>query len=164
MTRWKLTFIKISLMVCLLVLAKFILFKNSPGFYRSYFKSEYHSGIAREGWKKANLKPFATIQLFSRSRVLRTSYKVDNIGGNILGFVPVGFLICFLVGGRFRAIKVYLWVSFISFFFEATQLVTGFGVFDIDDLILNSFGGLLGILFYTITRSLFPAEEAHVAA
>mgnify|MGYP003331097978 CR=1 FL=1 len=110
--------VKILLVGCLLVLARFILFKKPLSYYSSYFHYEYSSRTIKKGWENANFKPFATIQLFSRSRVLRTAYKVDNIGGNIIGFIPVGFLLCFLVSGRYRAAKVYLLVTVTSLFFE----------------------------------------------
>ena len=150
--------VKILLFGCLLVLARFILFKKPVSYYKNYFRHEYSSRTIKKGWENANFKPFATIQLFSRSRVLRTSYKVDNIGGNIIGFIPIGFLLCFLVRSRYRAVIVYLLVTFTSLFFEVTQLLTGLGAFDVDDLILNSFGGLLGMFFFLIVRPLFAAD------
>lgn len=141
-----------ALGLCLMILAKFILFKNTTSYYKRYFRDQYHSGVIRQGWKRANLTPFATIRHFFKSKRLRTEYKVDNIGGNILGFMPLGFLIGYIRVNRQKILAVLLCVLGISLFFEVTQLLTGLGAMDIDDIILNVLGGLLGFLFYRVSR------------
>lgn len=141
-----------ALGLCLMILAKFILFKNTTSYYKRYFRDQYHSGVIRQGWKRANLTPFATIRHFFKSKRLRTEYKVDNIGGNILGFMPLGFLIGYIRVNRQKILAMLLCVLGISLFFEVTQLLTGLGAMDIDDIILNVLGGLLGFLFYRVSR------------
>jgi len=78
-----------------------------------------------------------------------------NIGGNVLGFVPVGFLLAVLLFRTGRIFKATLTVFLISLFFETIQLYTGLGVFDVDDLFLNTLGGLLGSLLFLILELLF---------
>ena len=48
----------------------------------------------------------------------------------------------------------------ISLLFELFQLYTGIGVFDVDDLLLNTCGGMIGYLLYKIARRLMtePGE------
>ena len=138
----------VLLVCCLLVLTKYILFKRSPEYYKNYFAHEYNRKVIRDGWKHANLKPFSTIYLFYRSKRLREEYKYDNIGGNIVGFVPLGILLpaLFFVFRSFWRIAL---TSFcISLLFETTQLLTGLGSFDVDDIILNTTGGILGYIVY----------------
>lgn len=144
----------LALVLWLLLLAKFILFKKAPSYYWSYFSTRYEWGIVKKSWNSANWVPFATIRRFYNSNRLRTSYKVDNIGGNILGFIPLAFLLCHLYAKDSRYRKTFFTTALISLGFEGVQLVTALGVFDIDDLILNTFGGLLGIGFFSVTRSL----------
>lgn len=154
----------VLLLVFLLVLTKVILFKGSPGYYKNYFRTTYHSYTIAEGKRKANFKPFATIKLFYESRRLNMEYKVNNLLGNILLFIPLGFLLPLLVK-RFRNFFLILFTGFLlSLFYECTQLITGIGVFDVDDMILNTSGTLVGIIIFYILKSLFssPGEKKSV--
>jgi glycopeptide antibiotics resistance protein len=133
------------LLACLAVLAKFILFKKSPRYYRHYFRYEYAHYKISEGKKNANIVPFKTIKLMQSDR-LSEEYRTDNIAGNIVGFIPLGILFPLLFGGLRRLWRTTLMVFLVSLGFEVTQLVTGIGIFDIDDLILNVAGGIIGYL------------------
>ncbi|MEO5564388.1 MAG: VanZ family protein, partial [Chitinophagaceae bacterium] len=126
----------ILLLGCLMVLAKFILFKKSPRYYKRYFLNEYAHYDISEGKKKANIVPFKTIKLMQNER-LKEEYRVDNLAGNIVGFIPLGVLLPLLFVGLRRLWRTTAIVFLISLAFETTQLVTGLGIFDIDDLILN---------------------------
>jgi glycopeptide antibiotics resistance protein len=142
------------LVCCLLVLTKYILFKRSPEYYKNYFAHQYNRKVIGDGWKHANLKPFSTIYLFYRSKRLREEYKYDNIGGNIIGFMPLGILLPALFFSLKSIWRVAL-VSFcISLVFETTQLLTGLGSFDVDDIILNTAGGILGYIVYLALKKI----------
>ncbi len=138
----------ILLISCLLILTKYILFKKSPHYYKNYFAHQYSRKVIKDGWKHANLKPFSTIFLFYKSKRLREEYKYNNIGGNIIGFIPLGVLLPVLFLS-FRSIwKIMLVCFFLSLLFETTQLLTGLGSFDVDDIILNTAGGIGGYIVY----------------
>ena len=67
--------------------------------------------------------------------------------GNILLFVPYGFFIA--VASRFRGFfKTVCSGCLLSLGVEVFQLFTKVGSFDVDDLFLNTIGGLLGYLVY----------------
>lgn len=71
-----------------------------------------------------------------------------NVIGNMLMFIPFGFLISYFL----KLEKPYsiIILSFItSVTIEVTQLLIG-RVFDIDDIILNVIGGLIGFLLFYI--------------
>ncbi len=71
-----------------------------------------------------------------------------NVIGNMLMFIPFGFLISYFL----KLEKPYLIIilSFItSVTIEVTQLLIG-RVFDIDDIILNVIGGFIGFLLFYI--------------
>jgi glycopeptide antibiotics resistance protein len=143
----------IGLLICFLVLTKYILFKKSPRYYKHYFAHEYPNYSVKKGWEQANFKLFSTIRLFSSDKV-RAEYSYKNIGGNIIGFLPVGILLPLV----FPAIRNF-WqltglVFCISLFFEMIQLFTGVGVFDVDDLLLNTIGGLAGYILLIAARRL----------
>jgi len=144
-------FLWLGLLFCILVLSKYILFKKSPRYYKHYFVHEYKKYTVKEGWEHANLKPFSTIRLFSSKRV-STEYSYKNIGGNIIGFIPLGILLPFL----FPVLRRFVWLTgtvfLLSLLFETTQLIAGIGVFDVDDLILNTAGGILGYILYAVSK------------
>jgi glycopeptide antibiotics resistance protein len=150
----------IGLLFCLLVLSKFILLKKGPRYFKNHFTRDYKQYTVEDGWEHANLVPFHTIKLFSSKRVT-TEYSRQNIGGNIIGFIPLGILLPIVFSVLTNAWKVSFVVLGISLLFEATQLFTGVGVFDVDDLILNTTGGLIGYLLYVAGRYLVK-DEAQV--
>ena len=147
----------LALLGCMLVLTRYILFKKGPGYYKHYFTHEYKHYDINDGWKHANLKPFSTIRLFSSNRV-STEYSTKNIGGNIVGFIPLGFLLPLLFVRVKNFFAVTGIVFFISLLFETTQLVAGIGVFDVDDLILNTAGGVIGYLLYAVFRRIAATQ------
>lgn len=151
-----------GLLFCMIILSKYILFKKSPSYYKRYFTYEYKRYHVKEGWEAANLKPFSTIRLFSSKRV-SAEYSYKNIGGNIIGFIPLGILLPLLFPFLRRFLLLTSAVFLISLLFETTQLVGGIGVFDVDDLILNTAGGMLGYILYAIARWLVNIQTPKVA-
>lgn len=134
----------------LLLLTRNILFKKKLSYYRQYFRNEYRHYKVSDGWKLANTKPFHTIQLFYNSRNLSTDYKANNLLGNIIGFFPLGLLLPFLLPW-FRNVFIITGAGFLlSLFYECTQLYFGLGVFDVDDLILNTTGCLAGYIVFKL--------------
>jgi glycopeptide antibiotics resistance protein len=116
--------------------------------------------VISDGWKHANLKPFSTIYLLYRSKRLRQEYKYDNIGGNIIGFMPLGILLPALFFA-FRGFWRVALISFcISLLFETTQLLTGLGSFDVDDIILNTTGGIVGYIVYLGLKKIMRDNDA----
>lgn len=75
------------------------------------------------------------------------SYKfMKNVVGNILLFVPFGFFVSYYLNTK-KAITPTFISLIVSFSAEAIQYYIG-RVFDIDDIILNVFGGFLGYLLF----------------
>ena len=74
-----------------------------------------------------------------------------NIGGNLLAFAPMGFFFPLLFGGRIKTLKGFILLMTITVSaVELTQFLTGTGVADIDDVILNVLGA---VIIYGITRA-----------
>ena len=136
------------LIICMLVLAKFILFKRPPHYYKDFFIGNHNEEVIKKGWKKANLTPFSTILFMYR---LGSGYFYKNVVGNIVGFVPVGILLPLLFVRLRSWWKTTGTIFLISLLFETTQLITGWGLFDVDDMILNTAGGWIG--FYIFLRN-----------
>lgn len=93
-------------------------------------------------WSTSNFIPFKEIfryQLFSSS-----FYK--NVMGNLIMFMPYGFFISYFL--KLDKKKIALFMSLlVSLTIEITQLLIG-RVFDVDDILLNVLGGLLGYYIY----------------
>ena len=138
-----------------LLLSKEILFKKGgPRYYRQYFERDYRRYSVRQGWQKANTVPFRTIRLFKKGLDHNNSQAEYNIWGNLIGFVPLGILLPLAIP-FFRRWWVMIPAGVLaSLGFETTQLLTGLGIFDVDDLILNGTGALAGYLLFAAGWSL----------
>lgn len=113
--------------------------------------------LADPGQSRYNLIPFQTIrwyinlpQITQNTYLLRHGY--INLLGNVLLFIPLGLLLpavckpmkrfwCFLLTAAAGIVAI-----------EVLQLLSGLGICDIDDLILNLVGALLGYLICHISR------------
>ena len=75
-----------------------------------------------------------------------------NVVGNILVFVPFGMSLPAL----FSKCKSLFATTILTFEFslcvELIQLLTKVGSFDVDDLLLNTIGGICGFLMYMVYR------------
>lgn len=100
--------------------------------------------------KLVNLVPIKhTIQSFRRSDLIGLENNVANLFGNIIIFIPLAF---FLVNifGIYTKRKIILIGFLISVFIETVQFVLEIGVPDIDDVLLNVTGVVIGIYAYKI--------------
>ena len=139
----------IVLIVYMVVLTKLILFKRPMGSILRYFKYEYSWQVVKKNAKQANLTPGTTISLYM-NKERRVEYSIENLAGNIVGFIPLGLLVPALFK-RLRSVWKMICISLlISLLFELTQLGTALGSFDVDDLLLNAIGGLLGYLLFLV--------------
>ena len=97
-----------------------------------------------------NLELFKEIRRFIVYREQLGAFAVfSNLFGNILIFVPFGFFIAMASSSRsfFKALFNSLGLSLCV---EALQLVTRVGSFDVDDILLNTIGGVLGYIVFMI--------------
>lgn len=84
-------------------------------------------------------------------------YFIYLFGGNILWFAPAGFM-ARLWGGRLT--HAVLAGFLLSLAIETMQFVLGSGVSELDDLILNTLGAVIGYAFGCIVlRRLSPLEK-----
>lgn len=70
-----------------------------------------------------------------------------NLIGNIAIFIPLGIFLQLFHKNK-RITPCLAWVFSATLAIELLQLLTGLGIFDVDDLILNFFGGFIGIFLY----------------
>lgn len=101
-----------------------------------------------------NLELFKEIRRFITYREqLGTFTVLANLAGNILIFVPYGFFIS--MASRSRGFFKTLFCSMgLSLAVEIVQLFTRVGSFDVDDILLNTIGGVLGYILFVICNGI----------
>lgn len=91
-----------------------------------------------------NFIPFKEIFRYS----IGSRLFIKNVIGNVVMFIPYGFFCSYILKeDKYQPILVLTLIASISI--ETTQLMIG-RVFDIDDIILNSIGGMLGFYAYVL--------------
>ena len=117
------------------------------------------AGRTRSHEDDYNLVPFYSIGKYVK--VTGASEIPDfiiNILGNIIVFMPVGIFLPYLFSNKPWAYKKR-YVLMIGFLFslgvESIQYILSVGVFDVDDLILNTLGALIGWQLYRLITDKF---------
>ncbi|MCO7125805.1 VanZ family protein [Sporolactobacillus shoreicorticis] len=101
--------------------------------------------------KSSNLILFSSIRLMLRSGDSMLIMK--NIGGNVMLFLPLGFLLPMLIQVKRRLVIRQLILGFcISLFIELCQYFFAERIFDIDDVLLNTIGAMIGWGCYVLIR------------
>lgn len=107
-----------------------------------------------------NLIPFRTLRLFAgllnstRPEYVRSA--VINLGGNIVMFIPLGFLLPQVFCRLTSLPRVLLTTAILITAVEIIQLFTLVGCCDIDDLILNLIGSAIGYRFHLAAKKPAP--------
>jgi len=123
--------------------------------YFLFLSDHYGRGIISEEYRY-NLELLKEIKRFIKYREkLGFENFVVNILGNVLAFTPFGFLLPMLKRSYRRFIVIAILSVLFSLAIELIQLYTKVGVFDVDDILMNSIGGILGYIAYSILSSLY---------
>ncbi|KOR24702.1 VanZ family protein [Clostridium sp. L74] len=77
---------------------------------------------------------------------------------NFIIFIPLG-VVAQLVGKKNSIIKNMIYILIFSLFIEVSQYILAVGATDITDLLTNTLGGILGILFYFGLSRLFNTKK-----
>ena len=133
-------------------------------FYFLFFANWYNHRPGSQNCYYMNLVPFHEIRRFvhAREKIGGTAVFL-NPNGNILGFIPFGFFLP-LISKRFRNGFVVALLGFLtSTLIEILQMLTKAGVCDIDDVILNTAGAVIGYILFLLCEMIFrKAERKHV--
>lgn len=133
------------------LLVKLIVF-TVFGVYCSYAISLTLSG--REAGSRSsivNLVPFSTFTSINGIAV----HTVENC----LLFVPFGFLVPIIWKYNRHFIRVTLMGFISSVLIELTQIITNRGYFEVDDIILNTLGAMIGYFIFSIFYDGFLADR-----
>lgn len=141
---------KLFLVLYLIFLIYFLLFSNWYG--RTGELETYHY----------NLIPFSEIIRFWTYRESLGLRAFANLAGNVLVFMPVGFFLA--LGSRRKSILRTILFSFaVSLSVEVSQFILRVGRFDVDDLILNTCGGFLGLVAFAIYYVMRRSHDKNLA-
>lgn len=114
--------------------------------------------------RSINLIPFYSIKeyIFSNSTTIK-KFAFSNVVGNIAIFIPLGTYLSLFKNNK-KVITNLLFIFIVSLSIEIIQGLLGIGASDIDDIILNCLGGLIGILGYKFLLLILRNEKkVHVA-
>lgn len=114
------------------------------------FLAEWYGRTGTVEEYRYNLELFREIRRFITYREQLGMFAVfANLLGNILIFVPYGFFIS--MAAERRGFFKTLFFSFgLSLCVELVQLATRVGSFDVDDILLNTIGGIFGYILFAI--------------
>lgn len=118
--------------------------------YFLFFSEALGRTIISENYRY-NLTLFKEIERFlSNSDTLGVFPVVLNVVGNVLCFMPFGFLVPMIHSRKIGLVSMILRAFGFSMCIEVAQLFLKVGCFDVDDLLMNTLGGILGYLLFKI--------------
>lgn len=128
--------------------ALFILYLIFLTYFMFFAEALGRGGNGKTGYAY-NLELFKEIRRFYVYRKqLGRKAVILNLWGNVAGFLPFGFFFP-VISKRGRTwYRTCLLGFLLSLAIEATQLAFRVGSFDVDDLLLNTIGGILGFFCY----------------
>lgn len=77
-----------------------------------------------------------------------------NVMMNIAAFAPFGFFLPIISPKNRKFLNIFLLSMELTLSIEVLQLVFKVGIFDVDDLVMNTLGGVLGYAAYYICRKI----------
>ena len=134
---------KIIFFLYLILVVKLVIFKYPIEDLKAIAAS-WQKDVILEGLYTANFTLFKTIRMYIDYAYKLNSF--ENLVGNIVLFIPFGFLLplCMML------LNAFLFVLGIEVF----QLFSAFGAFDVDDILLNCLGAVMGYCLYIIAKAI----------
>ncbi|MBP9757314.1 MAG: VanZ family protein [Candidatus Pacebacteria bacterium] len=141
------------LLAYIAILLKVMVFKDMPMVTIGHIMLNF-GGI--DAGHPANFVPFKTIipYLFGFKGLVIAGI---NLVGNIALLVPVGFIVPLIYRGLTRKTLLVLAVAS-GLIIEILQVILRVGMFDIDDVLLNALGVLIGYLAHSIYAKLMASK------
>ena len=126
--------------------------------YFLFFAEAFGRGISLEA-HGYNTTPFFEIRRYIDNFDKLGMITVMNLGGNVLAFMPFGFFRP-IIGRRKNAFfRTLIQGCLFSLMVEVIQLLTNVGSFDVDDIILNTFGVFLGYIIFILFKLIIWRRE-----
>lgn len=139
--------IKIVFFIYIAVVIKVIIFKY-PWEDLKAIMDTWEKGVILEGLDTANFTLFKTIKMYIDYSYMLNSF--ENLVGNVVVFVPFGFLLPYIhkKSAKFPVLLVNAFLFVLGI--EVFQLFSAFGAFDVDDILLNCLGAVMGWVIFRL--------------
>ena len=145
---------KYVLLIYLLIVVKLIVFKY-PWEHLVEITKSWEKGVILEGLSTANFTWGKSIRMYIRYFNKFPFWNgFANLIGNILVFIPFGFLLPKAYPSCGKWWRVFYCASGFVICIELFQLFSAFGAFDVDDIFLNVLGAMIGYPFYVLCRKI----------
>ena len=109
-----------------------------------------------EFYRSVNLRPFVTLRLYWKLLHGESDYYVRhafiNLVGNVVMFIPLGFFQPYLMKFLRKWYRTLFSTAVLILTIECIQYLTGLGSCDIDDVILNVAGAIIGYILWRANR------------
>ena len=149
-----LLFWRILFTVYMIVLVIVLVLKFPTSLVINSVKSWSNGGIVIR--VTPNFIPLKTIIEYVKNVHSLTDWFFKNLVCNFVMFLPYGFLRSILTKYKTKKfLKIVVEGCLLSSAIEVIQYITAFGQMDIDDVILNSIGVMIGCGIYNITARIF---------
>ena len=148
--------------ICYMILLIYFLF-----FSEEYGRDEPYTTY------QYNLRLFRELRRYlAYKEQIGSLYFLINVVGNVVAFMPFGFLVPVLYREQRREathnghyFRSFLFVTLLGFVLslgvETIQLISKVGCFDVDDLMLNTSGVVLGYLIYYVSKKIIGILEIY---
>lgn len=123
----------------------------SDGFGRMQVRSDVYR----------NYIPFTEIKRFLGMMGSSPVYALMNLCGNVAIFMPFGALIRWVINRKIHWYQAVYYTFLLSLSVEVLQRVSRVGSFDVDDIILNTLGGLFGFWVYCLLKFVNKRRECN---
>lgn len=121
--------------------------------YFLFFSEELHRSGSSE--YRYNLTLFQEIRravyCLQRGNI---QYFLLNVVMNVAAFAPFGFFLPIISPKNRKFLNILLLSGELTLAIELLQLLFKVGIFDVDDLVMNTLGGVLGYVVYYICRKI----------
>lgn len=140
---------KIVFVFYILLVIKLVVFKMPLDMMENIFK-EWSPALVESRFRSANFVPFKTISLYIHHWSSGWLNPFGNLVGNVAVFIPMGFLMPY-VWEKAKNLFVCMGCGLLFVAgIEIVQLLGLLGSMDIDDVILNCSGILVGYVVHAI--------------
>lgn len=126
-----------------LIIIRLIVFKYPYSVLREIMDN-WQKDVIWEGLDTANFTLFKTIRMYIKYYDRLNSF--ENLFGNVLIFVPYGILYSLAFPKKRDSILFFPTVFLFVLGIELFQLFSAFGQFDVDDILLNCLGAVIGMM------------------
>ncbi|MCM3358045.1 VanZ family protein [Psychrobacillus sp. MER TA 171] len=144
---------KVLFTIYILLVLNFIVIKFNGNIQHLINTIQMNMERRAQGESSANLVPFRTIKAYIDDISFGIAF--INILGNIIPFIPLGFLIPAAIPSQRNIIKTMISCFLLILSIEILQLIFFLGSFDVDDVILNLLSCFIGFMLFIAYKNIF---------